>query len=117
MGVLSFEHFQNHPDFIILSFIAPLSALLECLFHSGSSQIHSASLLLVLSVFSLASMGRLSELISWRSGSDSLFYRGLGVIPIFLSEISPPAFRSTFPGVAYQLGNMVSSASAQIESS
>ncbi|KAI5119399.1 hypothetical protein M0805_005942 [Coniferiporia weirii] len=38
-----------------------------------------------------------------------------GVIPIFLSEISPPAFRGTFPGVAYQLGNMVSSASAQIE--
>jgi len=38
-----------------------------------------------------------------------------GVVPILLSEISPPAFRSTFPGVAYQLGNMVSSASAQIE--
>lgn len=38
-----------------------------------------------------------------------------GVIPILLSEISPPAFRSTFPGVAYQLGNMVSAASAQIE--
>ncbi|KAJ7189526.1 MFS general substrate transporter, partial [Mycena pura] len=39
-----------------------------------------------------------------------------GVIPIHLSEMSPPAFRATFPGVAYQLGNMVSSASAQIES-
>ncbi|UZJ55052.1 hypothetical protein CBS101457_004372 [Exobasidium rhododendri] len=39
-----------------------------------------------------------------------------GVIPIYLSEISPPAFRATFPGVAYQIGNMVSSASAQIES-
>jgi SHS family lactate transporter-like MFS transporter len=38
-----------------------------------------------------------------------------GVVPILLSEISPPAFRSTFPGVAYQLGNMVSAASAQIE--
>lgn len=38
-----------------------------------------------------------------------------GVIPVLLSEISPPAFRATFPGVAYQLGNMVSSASAQIE--
>ncbi|KAI0766350.1 carboxylic acid transporter, partial [Trametes elegans] len=38
-----------------------------------------------------------------------------GVIPIQLAEISPPAFRATFPGVAYQLGNMVSSASAQIE--
>ncbi|KAF8516333.1 carboxylic acid transporter protein [Hysterangium stoloniferum] len=38
-----------------------------------------------------------------------------GVIPIFLNELSPPAFRATFPGVAYQIGNMVSSASARIE--
>ncbi|TDL17206.1 MFS general substrate transporter [Rickenella mellea] len=38
-----------------------------------------------------------------------------GVIPILLAEMSPPAFRATFPGVTYQLGNMVSSASAQIE--
>jgi len=38
-----------------------------------------------------------------------------GVIPIQLAEMSPPAFRATFPGTAYQLGNMVSSASAQIE--
>jgi hypothetical protein len=36
-------------------------------------------------------------------------------VPIFLSEISPPSFRATYPGVAYQIGNMVSSASAQIE--
>ncbi|KAF7358886.1 MFS domain-containing protein [Mycena sanguinolenta] len=39
-----------------------------------------------------------------------------GVIPIHLAEMAPPAFRATFPGVVYQLGNMVSSASAQIES-
>ncbi|KAG2359158.1 carboxylic acid transporter protein [Suillus spraguei] len=39
----------------------------------------------------------------------------LGVIPIQLTEMSPPAFRATFPGVAYQIGNMVSAASAQIE--
>ncbi|KAM0750242.1 carboxylic acid transporter [Meredithblackwellia eburnea MCA 4105] len=38
-----------------------------------------------------------------------------GVIPIYLTEISPPAFRAVWPGVAYQLGNMVSSASSQIE--
>ena len=29
-----------------------------------------------------------------------------GVIPIFLAEMSPPGFRATFPGVAYQLGNV-----------
>jgi len=38
-----------------------------------------------------------------------------GVIPIQLAEMSPPAFRATFPGLVYQLGNMVSSASSQIE--
>jgi len=38
-----------------------------------------------------------------------------GIIPILLNEMSPPAFRGFFPGVAYQLGNMISSASAQIE--
>lgn len=38
-----------------------------------------------------------------------------GVIPIQLAEMSPPAFRATFPGVTYQLGNMISSAASQIE--
>ncbi|KJZ74506.1 hypothetical protein HIM_06102 [Hirsutella minnesotensis 3608] len=37
-----------------------------------------------------------------------------GVIPIHLNELSPAAYRSTFPGVTYQLGNMISSPSAQI---
>ena len=27
-------------------------------------------------------------------------------IPIHLAEMSPPAYRATFPGVAYQLGNV-----------
>ncbi|KAI0059595.1 carboxylic acid transporter [Artomyces pyxidatus] len=39
----------------------------------------------------------------------------LGVVPIQLAELSPPAFRATFPGVAYQFGAMVASASSQIE--
>lgn len=37
-----------------------------------------------------------------------------GVIPIHLNELAPVAFRSTFPGVTYQIGNMISSPSAQI---
>ncbi|KAG7148738.1 Carboxylic acid transporter protein like [Verticillium longisporum] len=37
-----------------------------------------------------------------------------GVIPIHLNELSPPAFRSSFPGICYQLGNAISSPSAQI---
>lgn len=37
-----------------------------------------------------------------------------GVIPIHLNELAPPQFRSSFPGITYQLGNMISSPSAQI---
>ncbi|KAG7099037.1 hypothetical protein E1B28_000917 [Marasmius oreades] len=37
-----------------------------------------------------------------------------GVIPIHLNELSPAAYRSTFPGLTYQLGNMISSPSTQI---
>lgn len=36
-------------------------------------------------------------------------------MPIYLSEISPPAWRALFSGLSYQLGNAASSASAQIE--
>ncbi|GEQ67381.1 hypothetical protein JCM33374_g1045 [Metschnikowia sp. JCM 33374] len=39
-----------------------------------------------------------------------------GVVPIFLSELSPPAYRALVVGLSYQLGNLVSSASSTIES-
>lgn len=39
-----------------------------------------------------------------------------GVVPIHLSELSPPAYRSFVVGLAYQLGNLASSASSTIES-
>jgi len=32
-----------------------------------------------------------------------------GVVPAHLNELSPPAVRGTFPGLAYQLGNLLSS--------
>ncbi|MFZ3330501.1 MAG: MFS transporter, partial [Candidatus Acidiferrales bacterium] len=32
-----------------------------------------------------------------------------GVIPAHLNELSPPAVRATFPGLAYQLGNLLAS--------
>ncbi|KAK9466999.1 major facilitator superfamily domain-containing protein [Lipomyces arxii] len=38
-----------------------------------------------------------------------------GVIPIYLSELSPPALRAFIVGIAYQLGNLASSASSTIE--
>lgn len=37
------------------------------------------------------------------------------VVPIHLSELSPPQYKAFIAGVAYQLGNLVSSASSTIE--
>lgn len=39
-----------------------------------------------------------------------------GVVPIHLNELSPPQFRSSFPGICYQLGNMISAPAAQLTS-
>jgi MFS transporter, SHS family, lactate transporter len=39
-----------------------------------------------------------------------------GVIPIHISELSPPRFRAFIVGTTYQLGNLASSASSTIES-
>lgn len=38
-----------------------------------------------------------------------------GIVPVYLNEMAPPAFRAVFGGLAYQLGNAASSASSQIE--
>lgn len=38
-----------------------------------------------------------------------------GVVPVHLQELAPPAFRSSFPGICYQLGNMISAPAAQID--
>ncbi|WWC59556.1 uncharacterized protein I303_102112 [Kwoniella dejecticola CBS 10117] len=38
-----------------------------------------------------------------------------GIVPVMLAETSPPAFRTLFGGLSYQLGNMASSGASQIE--
>jgi MFS transporter, SHS family, lactate transporter len=38
-----------------------------------------------------------------------------GVIPAHLNELSPPGARGTFPGLTYQLGNLVSAGIPQLE--
>src|SRR5438552_5538420 len=36
-----------------------------------------------------------------------------GIVPVHLNELSPPEFRGTFPGLAYQLGNFATAYAAQ----
>ena len=38
-----------------------------------------------------------------------------GVVPAHLNELSPPELRGTFPGFAYQLGNLFASANATLQ--
>nr|QFR37179.1 MFS transporter [Cyberlindnera americana] len=38
-----------------------------------------------------------------------------GITSVYIMELSPPAFRASFGGLAYQLGNLASSASSTIE--
>jgi len=38
-----------------------------------------------------------------------------GIVPVHLNELSPPAWRGTFPGVAYQLGNFFSANAAMLQ--
>jgi SHS family lactate transporter-like MFS transporter len=40
-----------------------------------------------------------------------------GVIPAHLNELSPPSIRATFPGVVYQLGNLLASYNATLQTS
>jgi SHS family lactate transporter-like MFS transporter len=40
-----------------------------------------------------------------------------GVIPAHLNEISPAELRATFPGVTYQLGNLLAAGNATMQSS
>ena len=38
-----------------------------------------------------------------------------GVVPAYLSELSPGPMRATFPGLAYQLGNLITSRNSVIQ--
>jgi SHS family lactate transporter-like MFS transporter len=38
-----------------------------------------------------------------------------GIVPVHLSELSPNAVRGTFPGFAYQLGNLFAANTAVVE--
>ena len=38
-----------------------------------------------------------------------------GVIPVHLNELSPSEIRATFPGVVYQIGNLIASKNLPIQ--
>jgi MFS transporter, SHS family, lactate transporter len=40
-----------------------------------------------------------------------------GVVPVHLNELSPDGMRATFPGVVYQVGNLIASSNATLQAS
>ena len=42
---------------------------------------------------------------------------GWGVVPAHLNELSPGVLRGTFPGLAYQLGNLLAASTGVIQTS
>jgi SHS family lactate transporter-like MFS transporter len=46
---------------------------------------------------------------------QSMVQGAWGVVPAYLAELSPAAVRATFPGLAYQLGNLVTSWDAVLQ--
>ena len=38
-----------------------------------------------------------------------------GIVPAHLNELSPPEARGTFPGVVYQLGNLLAAVNAPLQ--
>ncbi len=40
-----------------------------------------------------------------------------GIVPAYLNELSPAAIRATFPGLVYQLGNLIASPNANLQKS
>ncbi|MFT8418833.1 MAG: MFS transporter, partial [Acetobacter sp.] len=38
-----------------------------------------------------------------------------GVVPAYLSELSPASVRATFPGLAYQCGNLIAASNALLQ--
>ncbi|CAG8578206.1 22243_t:CDS:2 [Cetraspora pellucida] len=56
------------------------------------------------------------QLVTFGAFVIYFFVQGaFGVVPAYLNELSPPAFRGTFPGLTYQLGNLIAASAAQIE--
>jgi hypothetical protein len=78
----------------------------QYLFPCGSSRTRLALSPLEHSVSNSASKGHGESYVSSPNVDGApVDLRVRGQIPIQLAEMSPPAFRATFPGVAYQIGN------------
>ena len=72
--------------------------------------------LLSLPVLPLWAFGETSVVLGFGAFLMQICVQGAwGVIPAHLNELSPPSIRATFPGVVYQLGNLLASYNATLQ--
>ncbi|RIB27598.1 putative metabolite transport, membrane protein [Gigaspora rosea] len=82
----------------------------------GRRKMVVASMILAGAFLPLIAIPINKPLVTFGSFVVYFFVQGaFGVVPAHLNELSPPAYRGTFPGLTYQLGTLIASSSAQVE--
>jgi SHS family lactate transporter-like MFS transporter len=85
--------------------------------HIGRRKAILIAALLALPVIPLWAYSRTAPMLALGGFLMQFMVQGAwGVIPAHLNELSPPAVRGTFPGLAYQLGNLLASKNGVIQS-
>jgi SHS family lactate transporter-like MFS transporter len=82
----------------------------------GRRRAIAAAALLSLPMIPLWVLGSNAVVLACAAFSLQFMVQGAwGVVPAHLNELSPDAVRATFPGLAYQLGNLLAAATATIQ--
>ena len=84
--------------------------------HVGRRKVIVIAALLAIPVIPLWAYSHTAPLLALGGFIMQFMVQGAwGVIPAHLNELSPPAVRATFPGLAYQLGNFLASRNSVIQ--
>jgi MFS transporter, SHS family, lactate transporter len=115
------HHFDTNTT-SALAIIANIGAIIGGSLFGGLSQVWGrkraiiTSSLLGILVVPLWAFAPSTALLALGAFLIQFFVQGAwGVVPIHLNELSPGIVRGTFPGFAYQIGNLISSGSSNIE--
>ena len=105
-----------------IAIVYNVGALLGGVFFGGISERFGrkrtiiAAALLALPVIPLYAFGQSLYVLALGAFMMQFMVQGAwGVVPAYLTELSPGPVRATFPGLAYQLGNLVTSRNAVLQ--
>ena len=119
---LTKEHHFAPRTVMLIAVIANLGALLGgVVFGSWSEKVGRRRAILVAALLSIPviPLWAYSHAVPWLALGGFLMQfmvqGAWGVIPAHLNELSPPSVRGTFPGFAYQLGNLLASKNAVLQ--